>query len=109
MAKDFSRTQDNNTQGSDEMERNSYNAAFYDLGLLWHWDSDTYHQLASRSDCPAQRIQHYLETRQPHLLKAYDAAFLADAIQQRRAAYRCNSQSAGRFDWGGVMSPQIGA
>jgi len=97
------------TAGADEMDRNAYNAAFYDLGLRWHWDSDTYHRLISQSECPAQRIQHYLETTQPHLLKAYDAAFLADAIQQKRAAYRCSKPSGARFDWGPVMSPEIGA
>lgn len=101
--------QDSISTRGNEMERNSYNAAFYDLGLLWHWDSDTYHQLVNQSECPAQRIQLYLETRLPHLLKAYDAAFLADAIAQKRASYRCSDQAGGRFDWGAVMSPQIGA
>ena len=91
----------------EELERNSYNAAFYDLGLQWHWDTDTFHQLASKSGCPQERIQHYLETRQPHLLRAYDAAFLANAIQQKRASYRCSS--AAPFDWGQVMGREIGA
>ena len=26
----------------DETERNAYNAAFYELGLRWHWDRQTY-------------------------------------------------------------------
>ena len=30
-----------------DVERNAYNAAFYELGLRWHWDSDTYDQLLS--------------------------------------------------------------
>jgi hypothetical protein len=28
-----------------ELERNAYNAAFYELGLRWHWDSQTYEAL----------------------------------------------------------------
>lgn len=99
-----------NPSAHDELERSSYNAAFYDLGLQWHWDRDTFHQLASKSPCPQERIQHYLETRQPHLLRAYDAAFLANAIQQKRAGYRCTSEaSAARCDWGQVLAQQIGA
>ena len=97
-----------NLAGHDERERNSYNAAFYDLGLQWHWDSDTFHQLASRTECPEQRIQHYLETRQPHLLRAYDAAFLAQAVQEKRANYRCSSPAL-KVDWGQMMVREIGA
>jgi hypothetical protein len=92
-----------------ELERNSYNAAFYALGLRWHWDHETYQQLMHRSDCPAERLRHYLETRQPHLLKAYDAAFLSEAIQQRRSAYRCSGRPGPAFDWGPVMAAEIGA
>ena len=98
------------SQAHDDMERNSYNAAFYELGLRWHWDSDTYHQLIGRSSDPAQCLQHYLETRQPHLLKAYDAAFLIHAIQQKKAAYRCSSAGRGRnFDWARSLDREIGA
>jgi hypothetical protein len=28
-----------------EIDRNAYNAAFYELGLRWHWDIDTYNEL----------------------------------------------------------------
>ena len=68
----------------DAIERDTYNSAFQELGLGWHWDSATYEQLARSSECPAERIRQYLETRQSHLLRAYDAGFLVDAIQQRR-------------------------
>ena len=36
---------------------------------------------------PAERIRHYLETRQPHLLKAYDATFLVNLIQEKKVAH----------------------
>ena len=46
----------------EEMERNAYNAAFYELGLRWHWDSATWAALQCRgADC----VRHYLETEQP--------------------------------------------
>lgn len=93
--------------GQHELERNSYNAAFYELGLRWHWDRETYDALVGRSSCPAECIAHYLETSQPHLLKAYDAAFLADAIQQKKAAYRCSGNGRG-FDWARALDREIG-
>ena len=54
---------------NDEIERNAYNAAFYELGFRWHWDSHTYYELLSQSQHEAERIRHYLKTHQPHLLK----------------------------------------
>ena len=29
----------------EELDRNAYNAAFYELGFRWHWDRETYDQL----------------------------------------------------------------
>lgn len=64
----------------------AYNAAFYELGLSWHWDDETFHEL---QDLPSERewIKKYMETYQAHLLKAYDADFLIEAIQATKA--RC--------------------
>jgi hypothetical protein len=66
----------------EEIERHAYNAAFYELGLRWFWDTETYAGLLRHSPDAHTRIQHYLQTRQPHLLTAYDAEFLARAIQE---------------------------
>ena len=76
--------------GPSEAERNSFNAAFYELGLRWYWDTDTYNDL----------------------LKAYDAAFLVDAIQQAQLkAQRTASQTpaARHFDWAQTLAGEIGA
>ena len=51
----------------DELDRNAYNAAFYALGLRWHWDSDTYLQLLNRSPLAGERLRTYLESAQAHL------------------------------------------
>jgi len=85
-----------------DMERNAYNAAFHDLGLRWHWDSDTYIDLLRRSPSPHAQIRHYLETRHPHLLKAYDAEFLARAIQDRAAHHR--ERACPSFDWRAIAA-----
>lgn len=91
----------------EELERNAYNAAFYELGLHWHWDSRTYEALVRFSPRPEARIRHYLETQHPHLLQAYDADFLAAAIHERKRLYR---PCAGRpIDWSQVASLQPGA
>jgi len=98
----------------DETERNAYNAAFYELGFRWHWDRGTYEALLSHSDNPAQRIRQYLETHQSHLLRAYDAEFLVEMIQTRKAEY-CKRRSdsdtmaPGRFDWSQMLGAELGA
>jgi hypothetical protein len=61
------------------LECHAFNAAFYELGLRWHWDDATYEALAAHP-CERQRVRRYLEGAQPHLLRAYDAEFLTDAI-----------------------------
>ena len=71
-----------------ELERNAYNAAFYELGLRWHWDSATFDELMRQGSSEAERIHRYLSAHQPHLQKAYDAGFLLDLIQQKQAPHR---------------------
>ena len=69
-----------------ETQRNAYNAAFTDLGLSWFWDAATHRSLPRGAD-EREAIRAYIETRQAHLLKAYDAEFLVNAIhatKQRR-------------------------
>jgi len=67
-------------------ERNAYNAAFYELGLRWHWDSETYRELQSTA-CEKERIRRYVKTHQPHLLTAYDVDFLVNAIETTKARH----------------------
>ena len=64
---------------SDEIDRGAFNAAFYELGLRWHWDASTYATLAGEP-CERSRVRRYLDGEQAHLLRAYDAHFLTDAI-----------------------------
>ncbi|HUG22708.1 hypothetical protein [Piscinibacter sp.] len=92
---------------TDDLERDAYNATFYELGLRWHWDGETYASLLRHSEEPEARIRHYIETRQPHLLKAYDADALAGVIQQRAAQHKpC---AANRFDWAQSLGRELGA
>ncbi|MES1162914.1 MAG: hypothetical protein ABUL50_07610 [Rhizobacter sp.] len=69
-----------------EIERNAYNVAFCELGLDWYWDAQTYATLraTSRQAC---HVRGYLETERPHLLRAYDADFLVQAIESKRAEH----------------------
>ena len=92
---------------ADDLERDAYNATFYELGLRWHWDGETYASLLRHSEQPEARIRHYLETRQPHLLKAYDAEVLSGLIQQRAEQHK--SCDAHRFDWAQSLGRELGA
>ncbi len=63
-----------NTQDSDA---HAYRAAFDELGLSWQWDPATW------GAGPAG-LRAYLEQEQPHLLRAYDAEFLVQAVEATR-------------------------
>src|SRR5437016_5929578 len=86
-------------------ELNAYNAAFYALGLRWHWDADTFAALQAFA-CPIERIRRYLETQHPHLLKAYDPEFLASAIETRKT--RAGNAANGYFNWAETRAGELG-
>jgi hypothetical protein len=66
-----------------EIERNAYNVAFCELGLDWYWDARTYADLRASSEKKCHVLS-YLEAHRPHLLRAYDADFLVNAIEVKR-------------------------
>jgi len=70
-----------------EAERHAYNAAFEELGLSWHWDPHTFARLQGRG---RERVRLYLEAEHAHLLRAYEADFLLEAIETARA--RCQER-----------------
>lgn len=61
-----------------ECERRAYNLAFEELGLNWHWDPVTYACLSSTG---RMALRTYIEREHAHLLRAYDADFLVNAIE----------------------------
>ena len=67
-----------------EAHRNAYNAAFEELSLSWRWDAATYTHLQRHG---RDLVRAYLQTEQAHLLRAYDADFLVNAIEAVKA--RC--------------------
>lgn len=90
----------------------AYNAAFYELGLSWHWDDETFHALQGL-ECERDRIKKYMETHQSHLLKVYDADFLIDAIQA--AKDRCletmtagGVKKAAQVNWAEIQRAEVG-
>ncbi|SFU52717.1 hypothetical protein SAMN05216350_102379 [Polaromonas sp. YR568] len=72
-----------------DLARHAYNAAFEELGLNWHWDAATYARLQATSQ---GTVRTYLETEQSHLLRAYEADFLVEAIEAAKA--RCHASMA---------------
>lgn len=67
-----------------EAQRQAYNAAFNDLGLTWHWDLAT---LARVRALGRDAIRQYLTSEHSYLLRAYDADFLARAIEAAKARH----------------------
>ena len=65
----------------------AYNAAFSDLGLRFRWDHDTLDVLMEEFNTELARITGYIERFHSHLLKAYDADFLADLIFQKKTEF----------------------
>lgn len=95
-----------------EIERSAFNAAFHELGLRWHWDADTYEALAA-NPCERARVRYYVESAHPHLLRAYDAEFLADAVLKIKARWqRAMAHSSNRalpnFDWADARWGEVG-
>ena len=68
---------------SSDVERHCYNAAFGELGLTWFWDEQTYADLQAIPE-QRSRVVRYVRANHPHLLTAYDADFLAEAIEVTR-------------------------
>ena len=68
-----------NGDDNDDIHISAYNRAFHELDLGWHWSAQTYRELAPLAT-EQDRIRAYLTGHYPHLLRAYDADFLADAI-----------------------------
>jgi len=93
-----------------EARRNAYNAAFHELGLNWVWDSGF---CLPGADDERDCVRNYLAQHQAHLLTAYDADFLVDAILAAKArcaplmtAPGCNPGAA--IDWRELRQRQVG-
>jgi len=68
-----------------DAQRHAYNAAFDELGLNWHWDAATYAGVRSHG---RDGLRTYLEREHAHLLRAYEADFLVNAIESVKARCR---------------------
>ena len=106
----------NFTSEADDRDLNAYNAAFYELGLRWHWDSATYEALLALGGDGPTRVRHYLQTQQPHLLRAYDVDFLVALIDRKAAAHRAAADATRQdgtasrfFDWAQARGCELGA
>ena len=95
-----------------ETERRAFNAAFYELGLRLYWDQGTYQTLRA-NPCERDRVRGYLEGAQSHLLRAYDAEFLADAVMRAKQSFphSSNPRAAGakpEFNWTEAQRSEVG-
>ncbi len=90
----------------------AYNAAFYELGLRWHWDRDLYQDVLSSTE-EKERILSYLKTHQFHLLTAYDPEFLVSAIQTTKARWYDALLTSGgarhAVNWAELQQAQVGS
>ena len=70
------------TEEEAEAQRQAYNAAFEDLGLNLHWDAATFERVRALG---RDAVRQYLVREHAYLLRAYDADFLAKAIEAAKA------------------------
>jgi len=103
------RNDTNFTSDADDRDLHAYNAAFHELDLHWHWDGATYEALLSLGGDGAGRVRHYLRTRQPHLLRAYDEDFLVAMIERKAAAMRQDATASRLFDRTPARGLELGA
>ena len=102
---------DNTAQDAADIHRSAYNAAFHELGLRWHWDADHYESALPASQEKAHLLS-YLRSHQAHLLKVYDAEFLANAITAAKG--RCyetllmSGRARPNVNWAEMQQPQVG-
>lgn len=75
-----------NSDENDDIHLSAYNRAFNELDLGWHWCPQTYRELAPLAE-ERDRIRSYLTAQHPHLLKAYDADFLSNAIHSVKSRF----------------------
>jgi hypothetical protein len=108
----FNITKRNAAGTSADAHRNAYNAAFYELGLPCHFDSAAYQEVLC-DDGERACLRQYLERHHSHLLRAYDASFLVDAIVAAKA--RCydtisaaGATAGGHIDWAEIQQSQVG-
>lgn len=106
-----SRINDSTAQDAADTHRSAYNAAFYELGLRWHWDQNHYESVLPACEEKA-RLLSYLQTHQRHLLTAYDPDFLADAITSAKArcheALLMSGNARPGINWAEMQQPQVG-
>ena len=94
-----------------DFHRDAYNAAFYELGLKWHWDESVYENVLSDHQ-ERERLLGYLKTHQTHLLSAYEPEFLVAAIETTKARWYdalLHSGTSRRTDWAEFQQAQVGA
>jgi hypothetical protein len=77
----------------------AYNSAFEELDLMFRWDANTLASLAGAPDDHA-RVAAYIESHCPHLLTAYSAEFLCQAIVEKKNAWydACRANTVARID-----------
>jgi hypothetical protein len=102
---------DTTAQDAADIHRSAYNAAFHELGLKWHWDADHYGSALPAGQEKAHLLS-YLRNHQPHLLKAYDAEFLAEAITAAKCRCYETLLTSGRtrpnVNWAEMQQAQVG-
>ena len=90
-----------------QAHRQAYNAAFEELGLSWHWDAATYAALPASGP---EGLRVYMEKEHAHLLRAYEADFLINAIETaKRRCYEAASHSHAAGNRHGHRSAPSGA
>ncbi len=80
---------------TEELHRQSFNQAFANAGLDWHWSQDQYEQLLAVTG-GKERIRHFLETEGIHLSPPQGLdAYIAELHKDKTACYTRAANAGG--------------
>jgi len=80
---------------TEEVHRQSFNAAFADAGLDWVWDRPLYHELLAVTG-GRERIRHYLQHRQPAFELPGNADEFIAGLHRSKTAHYVSALASGQ-------------
>ncbi|HUT41338.1 MAG TPA: HAD family hydrolase [Gammaproteobacteria bacterium] len=80
---------------TEEIHRQSFNAAFAEAGLDWEWDRELYHELLAVTG-GKERIRYYLQRERPGFVLPANAGEFIAGLHQSKTGYYVGALASGK-------------